>query len=70
MFAGGGIKGGQAYGSTTDDGMDEKDKKVVIGDVLATLCQALGVPPDTENITPMDRPIKLSEGQPIADILA
>jgi uncharacterized protein (DUF1501 family) len=70
VFAGGGIKGGQAYGSTTDDGMDVKEKKVAIGDVLATLCQALGVPPDTENFTPMDRPIKLSEGMPIADILA
>jgi hypothetical protein len=70
VFAGGGIKGGQAYGSTTDDGMEVKEKKVAIGDVLATLCQALGVPPDTENITPMERPIKLSEGQPIADILA
>jgi hypothetical protein len=70
VFAGGGIKGGQAYGSTTDDGMEVKEKRVAIGDVLATLCQALGVPPDTENITPMDRPIKLSEGTPIADILA
>jgi hypothetical protein len=70
VFAGGGIQGGQAYGSTTDDGMEVKEKKVVIGDVLATLCQALGVPPDTENLTPMERPIKLSEGMPIADILA
>jgi hypothetical protein len=70
VFAGGGIKGGQAYGSTTDDGMDVKENKVAIGDVLATLCQALGVPPDTENITAMERPIKLSEGKPIADILA
>jgi hypothetical protein len=49
---------------TVDDG------KVAIGDVLATLCVALGVPPDHENLTPSNRPIKLADGQPIRDILA
>jgi hypothetical protein len=70
VFAGGGIKGGQAYGRTSADGMTVEDNKVAIGDVLATLCQALGVPPDHENYTSTNRPIKLSEGTPIADILA
>jgi hypothetical protein len=32
------------------------------------LCQALGVEPERENIT-RERPIKLAEGTPIADIL-
>jgi uncharacterized protein (DUF1501 family) len=70
VFAGGGIKGGQAYGRTSADGMTVEENKVGIGDVLATLCAALGVPPDHENITPGDRPIKLAEGRPIGDILA
>ncbi len=70
VFAGGGIKGGQAYGRTSADGMNVEENKVGIGDVLATLCSALGVPPDHENVTPMNRPIKLSEGTPIAQILA
>jgi hypothetical protein len=43
---------------------------VAIGDVLATLCAALGVPPDRENITPSKRPVKLADGNPIRDILA
>jgi hypothetical protein len=38
--------------------------------VLATLCSALGVAPDTENVTAMDRPIKLAEGKPISALLA
>ena len=70
VFAGGGIKGGQAYGRTSADGMTVEENKVAIGDVLATLCSALGVPPDHENITASNRPIKLAEGTPIQDILA
>lgn len=70
VFAGGGIKGGQAYGRTSADGMNVEENKVAIGDVLATLCSALGIPPDHENITPGNRPIKLSEGTPIDQILA
>jgi hypothetical protein len=70
VFAGGGIKGGQAYGRTSADGMTVEENQVAIGDVLATLCTALGVPPDNENITPGNRPIKLAEGTPIQPILA
>jgi hypothetical protein len=70
VFAGGGIRGGQAYGRTSADGTAVEDKKVGIGDVLATLCAALGVPPDHENYTPADRPIKLAEGTPIQEVLA
>jgi uncharacterized protein (DUF1501 family) len=69
-FAGGGIRGGQTYGRTSADGMTVEENRVLIGDVLATLCTALGVPPHHENITPANRPIKLAEGEPIRDILA
>jgi uncharacterized protein (DUF1501 family) len=69
VFAGGGIRGGQAYGRTSADGTTVEENKVAISDVLATLCAALGVPPDNENVT-QDRPIKLAEGVPIRDLLA
>jgi uncharacterized protein (DUF1501 family) len=69
VFAGGGINGGQAYGRTSADGMTVEEGQATIGDVLATLCTALGVPPDNENIT-ADRPIKIAEGTPIGAILA
>ena len=69
VFGGGGIAGGQAYGTTSDDGTVVEENPVEIGDVLATLCAAMGVPPETENVTPAARPVKLAEGTPIREIL-
>lgn len=69
VFSGGNIAGGQAYGRTSDDGTTIEEDKVEIGDVLATLCAALGVDPAHENVTPSARPVKLAEGKPIEDLL-
>ena len=69
VFGGGGIAGGQAYGATTKDGMEVKDNKVEVGDVLATLCSAVGIDPDHENVSPLGRPHAIAEGDPISDIL-
>ncbi|MFO0789087.1 MAG: DUF1501 domain-containing protein [Pirellulales bacterium] len=70
VFAGGGIRGGQSYGRTSADGTTVEENQIGIGDVLATLATALGVPPEHENITASNRPIKIAEGQAIRDILA
>jgi uncharacterized protein (DUF1501 family) len=70
IFAGGGIRGGQAYGKTGPDGTEVVDGKVDVGDILATLCAALGVDPSTENISEQGRPIKIAEGSPIRELLA
>jgi hypothetical protein len=70
VLAGGGIKGGQAYGRTSDNGNSVEQGKVDVGDVLATLCQALGVDPETRNISEVNRPIRIAEGRPIKEILA
>jgi hypothetical protein len=70
VFGGGGIAGGQAYGRTSAEGTTVEENPVAIGDVLATLSTALGVPPDEENFTPESRPIKIAEGTPIEEILA
>ncbi len=69
VFGGGGIAGGQAYGRTSASGSVVEENKVAIGDVLATLCSALGVSPDHENMTSSHRPIRLAEGTPIDEIL-
>ena len=69
VFAGGGIRGGQVHGETTQDGMTVKDAPVGVGDVLATLCKAVGLDPSHENITPEGRPIKLAEGNPLSNLL-
>jgi hypothetical protein len=70
VLAGGGIAGGQAYGRTSADGTTVEESKVDVGDVLATLCSALGVDPSHQNISEMGRPIRLAEGEPIQQILA
>jgi hypothetical protein len=70
VLAGGGVKGGQAYGRTGADGMSVEEGRVGVRDVLATLSAALGVDPETENISEIGRPIQIAEGEPIAEILA
>ncbi len=70
VLAGGGIKGGQAYGKTSDSGEEVAEGKVDVGDVLATLASALGVDPASENISDVGRPIKVAEGKPISELLA
>ncbi len=69
VFAGGGIQGGQAYGKTSPDGMEVVEGKVGVGDVLATLCRAVDIDPEIENISEQLRPIKIAEGTPIESVL-
>jgi hypothetical protein len=63
------MRGGQAYGATSANGMEVVDGKVTQSDLLATLCVALGVDPETENVSPQGRPHKITEGQAIRSIL-
>jgi len=70
VLAGGGIAGGQAYGKTSDDGNEVVDGKVGVGDVLATLCEALGVSSDTMQQSNIGRPLPVTEGTPIHAILS
>ena len=70
VLAGGGIAGGQIYGSTSADGMRVEEDKTSVGEVLATLCAALGVPPETENISDAGRPVKIVDDIPIDRLLS
>jgi hypothetical protein len=38
--------------------------------LLATLCEALGVDPGTQNVSEVGRPIKIADGEPVGDVLA
>jgi hypothetical protein len=49
VLAGGGIKGGQVYGSTDIDGKGVKDDPTTEGDLFATIYTALGVNPRTKH---------------------
>jgi hypothetical protein len=70
VLAGGGIAGGQAYGRTSENGMEVMDGKVGAEDVLATLCEALGVPSDTNQMSNVGRPIPITDGSPLRSILS
>lgn len=70
VLAGGGIRGGQAHGKTSEGGDEVEDGKVDVPDLLATLCQALGIPPGKENISDAGRPIKIAEGKSISELVS
>jgi hypothetical protein len=72
VLAGGGIKGGQAYGKTTKDGMKVEDKQTGIPDLLATLCKALGIDHEKQNMSNVNRPIRIVDraGNPIREVLS
>jgi hypothetical protein len=70
-LGGGGIRGGQAIGSTTADGQQVKDRRVNLADWYATICAVLGIDPAKENISPEGRPISLVDrgGVPIKELV-
>lgn len=70
VLAGGGIKGGQAYGKTSDDGMSVIEGQTDVGDLLATLSHALGIDPRKQNLSDIGRPFRIAEGKPIEQVLA
>jgi hypothetical protein len=71
MIAGGGIKGGYVHGSSDAGGTEPKDKPVQIGDLHATMCDALGIDYAKENMTPQGRPIRVvDKGASIKELFA
>ncbi len=69
-LAGGGIRGGQTIGETDPEGTKDPVKPTTIEDVHATVLTALGLNPAKENVAPAtSRPIKLSAGKPIRELL-
>lgn len=71
VLAGGGIKGGSVVGKTSNDGETVEERKVSVGDFLATVCKGLGIDPDKQNMSNVGRPIRIVEkgSRPIEEIL-
>jgi len=59
VLAGGGIKGGQDVGKTSADGLAVAERPVSVPDLLATVCVALGVDPRKQNLSNVNRPIRV-----------
>jgi hypothetical protein len=60
VLAGGGIKGGQAVGKTSADGMSITEGKASVPDLMATLASVLGIDPEMQHIS-NGRPIRLAK---------
>jgi uncharacterized protein (DUF1501 family) len=66
VLAGGGIRGGQVYGASDKHAAYPKQDPVSPEDMLATIYHALGLPPETEITDRLNRPMRISEGRPLA----
>jgi hypothetical protein len=69
--AGGGVKGGQAVGKTSKDGTTVEERPVTVPDLLATVCTALGIDPETQNLSNTGRPVSIvdSSAKPVRELL-
>jgi len=68
-LAGGGVRGGVVHGSSDSIGGYPKDGRVLPPDLLATLFHCLGVRPDSEIHDAQGRPIPLTRGEVIRQLL-
>lgn len=69
VLAGGGIRGGQVYGRTSTDGTTVEQGRVSAPDLIATICEGLGIDATRQHQSNVGRPIRISEGAPIRQIL-
>jgi uncharacterized protein (DUF1501 family) len=72
VLGGGGIQGGQIVGRTSKGGSTVEDRPVSAPDLMATICLALGLDPKKQNLSNVNRPIRLADpsAEPIKEILA
>jgi uncharacterized protein (DUF1501 family) len=59
VLAGGGVKGGQVIGDTGPGGEGFQERPVTVPEILATVCQALGIDHQKQNLSNVGRPIRL-----------
>ena len=72
VIAGGGVKGGQAVGKTSADGMEVKDRPTSGADFLATVCAVCGINPEKTNMSNVGRPIPIADraAVPVKEVVA
>jgi hypothetical protein len=68
-LAGGGVRGGQVYGSSDKIGAYPREGKVRPEDLSATIFHCLGHAPQTEYLDPLGRPHPVSRGEVLHAIL-
>ncbi len=69
LFAGGGIRGGQAIGETDEIGLEIVGRQITVPDYFATLFGAMGIDP-AKNLYASSRPVPITDhGQPVEELL-
>jgi uncharacterized protein (DUF1501 family) len=69
-LAGGGVRGGVVHGASDAIGAYPKDGKVEPQDLTATIFHCLGLDPQTEIQDTLGRPIPISRGEVLRQILS
>jgi hypothetical protein len=69
ILAGGGVRGGQVYGSSDKDAAYPQSNPVAPEDILATIYQALGIPLTGEIQDTLGRPFPVCAGRPLTALL-
>ena len=69
FMAGGGIRGGNVVGTSDEDAMYPDKRPVNVADIHASICYAMGIDPNKEVMTPLQRPMKLVDnGSPVSEL--
>lgn len=69
VLAGGGVRGGQVYGSTDEKGDKVTENPISVPDFNATIGYALGLPLDQVLFSPSKRPFTVADkGKPLAQL--
>jgi len=71
-LGGAGVKGGQVYGATAEDGVEITDNPMSVPNLMATVCNALQIDHMNTNLSNVGRPIPLADhdSEPVAELLA
>ncbi|HWA97454.1 MAG TPA: DUF1501 domain-containing protein [Pirellulales bacterium] len=69
VLAGGGIRTGQAIGSTNDAGDEIADDPITEKDLFQTIYKSLRIDTRKENMSPIGRPIRIVDGGTVVDKL-
>ena len=72
VLAGGGVRGGQAVGKTSPDGGTVIERPISTIDLLATVCGALGIDHEKQNLSNVGRPIRIVDkaANPVTEVIA
>src|SRR4029077_2693643 len=71
VLGGGGIRGGSVGGRSSAEGRTVEDRPVPVGDLVATICMAMGIDPYKQNMSNVGRPIRIADQSsiPLREIL-